>query len=351
MKRGRDASAGKGLWRTKVQRILDDIKSGQFRQSYLLYGEEAYLRKQYRDKLKNAMAAPDDTMNYRYFEGKGLHIGEVIDLAETMPFLAERRVIVIENSGLFKSGGEQLAAYLEEPAPTVHFVFVEAEVDKRSKMFKLVKEKGTAVEFAVQDAETLKKWTAVMLKKENKKITGHTLDFFLEKTGYDMANIRNELEKLICYTQDREIVTDGDVEAVCSGQVNGRIFDMIGAIADRQQKKALDLYYDLVALKEPPMRILFLIARQFNLLLQVKELKQNGYDSRTVSEKTGLRSFLIGKYAAQAARFRKEELREALEDCVATEEGIKTGKVADFIGTELLIVRYSGLQKPEGQKG
>lgn len=70
-----------------MQRINEDIKNGNFRQMYLLYGEEAYLRKQYRDRLKKAMISDDDTMNYSYLEGKDISIGAVIDLAETLPFL------------------------------------------------------------------------------------------------------------------------------------------------------------------------------------------------------------------------------------------------------------------------
>ncbi len=324
-----------------MQRLNEDIKNNEFRQVYLLYGEEAYLRKQYRDKLKNALCAADDTMNYRYFEGKGLNPGEIIDLAETMPFFADRRVLVIENSGFFKSGGEQLASYLAEPAPTAFFIFVETEVDKRSKLFKTVKDKGMAVEFAAQDAETLKRWVAVLLKKENKKITARTLELFLDKTGMDMANIRMELEKVVSYAGEREVITSEDVQAVCTNRITNQIFDMINAIADRQQKKALSLYYDLLALKEPPMRILFLIARQFNLLLQVKELRKKGYDNKTIAQKTGLHGFLVGKYAAQAARFEESKLREAVEACVEADTDVKTGQMTDLMSVELLIIRYS----------
>ena len=105
-----------------MQRINEDIKNGKFKQCYLLYGEEAYLRKQYRNRLKQAMTAEGDTMNYSYFEGKDISVPAVIDLAETLPFFADRRVIVMENSGLFKHGGEQLAEYLQEPAQSAYFI-------------------------------------------------------------------------------------------------------------------------------------------------------------------------------------------------------------------------------------
>ena len=76
-----------------MKSLNEDLKSGQFNNVYLLYGEEAYLKKQYKDKLRNAMLSPDDTMNYAYYEGKGTNVKEVIDLAETLPFFAERRLL------------------------------------------------------------------------------------------------------------------------------------------------------------------------------------------------------------------------------------------------------------------
>ena len=85
-----------------MKSINEDIKSGTFKQAYLLYGEEAYLKKQYKDKITEAMFPDGDRMNYAYYEGKGINPGELIDLAETMPFFAERRLIVVENSGFLK---------------------------------------------------------------------------------------------------------------------------------------------------------------------------------------------------------------------------------------------------------
>lgn len=324
-----------------MQRINEDIKSGQFKQIYLLYGEEAYLRKQYRDRLKKALTEDGDAMNYSYFEGKDISVGAVIDLAETLPFFADRRVIVIENSNLFKAGGEKMAEYLSEPAGAAYFVFVEMEIDKRSKLFKTVSENGTVVEFPVQNEVTLKKWILGMIKKEGKQITEPALNFFLEKTGTDMENIRKEMEKLICYCMDKESISKQDIEDICIHRVSSHVFDMVNAIADKQQKKALDLYYDLLALKEPAMRILFLIARQFNMLLQVKELKGKGYDNKTIGGKVGLPPFIAGKYVAQAAKFRSGDLRKALEACVEAEEAVKTGRMNDVMSIELLIVRYS----------
>ena len=324
-----------------MKKLAEEIKAGQLKQVYILYGEEAYLRSQYKDKLKNALLDGGDPMNLHYFEGKDVKPGEIIDLAETMPFLAQRRVIMLENSGLFTKGGEELAAYLGEPSETAFFVFIEPSVDKRSKLYKAATAKGRAIEFKMQDEAVLKRWVLGFLKKENKNITERDLNLFLDKTGSDMENIRGELEKLLCYCLERDVITAQDIEAVCTRQVTGQIFDMINAVAEKRQKAAMELYYDLLTLKEPPMRILYLITRQFNMLLQVKELKNKGHDTNTIGEKVGLAGFIARKYVAQAAKFKEADLRRALSDCVETEEAVKTGRMNDVMSVELLIVKYS----------
>ena len=134
-------------------------------------------------------------------------------------------------------------------------VFVENEVDKRSRMFKAVKKYGRVVEFVKQDSQTLIRWVLSMMKREGKKITQGDMELFLTKTGTDMGNIEKELEKLLCYTMGRDVITSEDIEAVCTTQITNHIFDMIKAVTEKRQKRALDLYYDLLSLKEPPMTV------------------------------------------------------------------------------------------------
>lgn len=324
-----------------MRRIAEDIKTGQLKQIYLLHGEETYLIRQYRDKLLDAMLGGGDAMNVNRYEGKGTSVSEIIDMAETLPFFADRRVIILENTELLKSGGEKLAEYFKEPAASSSFILVEREVDKRSGLYKTVKKFGYAAEFERQDAKTLEKWVCGNLKKEGKQISTETLQLFLEGCGDDMENIRKELEKLLCYCLDRDVITSEDVREICVPQVQNHIFDMITAIANGKGEQALRLYYDLLALREPPMRILSLLSRQFNLLLQVKELAGKGYSQALIGEKVGLHGFIAGKYMKQAADFKLAFLKKALEDCANADYDIKSGKIGERLSVELLIVKYS----------
>ena len=163
----------------------------------------------------------------------------------------------------------------------------------------------------------------------------------MAKAGSDMENILNELEKLFAYTWGRPAIEAADVEAICTVQTENKIFDMVRAVGQRQQKRALELYYDLLALKEPPMRILFLLARQFGALLQVKELREQGFDDADIAKRAGMQGFVVKNYLKQCAGFSRETLRQAIERCVELEEAVKTGNLGDRLSVELFIVEYS----------
>ena len=325
-----------------MKRIAQDIRNGQLGNLYLLYGEEAYLRRQYRDKLKAALVLQEDAMNCSVYSGKDINANEVVDLAGTMPFFAERRVVIVENSGWFKSGNDQIAALVKSLPDTTCMIFVEAEVDKRGKLFKAVTANGCAALCEMQDEATLRKWVMGLLKKENKTITPDALNLLLDKTGTNMENIRREVEKLVCYRYYEDGITAADVEELCIVQIQNQIFDMVEAVAQKKQKQALGLYYNLLALKEAPMKILALTARQFHMLLQVKEMKSKGYQESNIARQTGLNPyFLKKKYIPQAAQFKLPQLEAALRTCVEAEENIKTGRMSDMLSVELIIVSLS----------
>ncbi len=330
-----------------MKTIDEDIKNNTFQTCYLLFGEEAYLKRLYRNKLLSALGVEGDTMNYSAYEGKDISCGALVDLAETLPFFAERRVILVENSGFFKHSCEAMADYLPQMNPTACFIFVESEVDKRSKAYKAAKKVGAAVEFASQKEPVITKWILSRLKKENKKITKATLELFLGRTGLDMGTIDRELEKLLCYTLKKEVIEADDVLAVVTEQPENKIFEMIDAVSGHNRKRALELYYALLELREAPMRILFLIVRQFRILSEVKELTAKGNSSFEIAKLVGAPEFAIRKYQTQAKRFTAKQLTSALFEAAKTEEAVKTGWLNEKTAEEILIIQYSRETKKE----
>ncbi|MDD6194002.1 MAG: DNA polymerase III subunit delta [Lachnospiraceae bacterium] len=324
-----------------MKTIDQHIKAQQFQNAYLLYGDEDYLKKQYRDKLVHALVPEDDSMNFAKFEGKDINLGEVIDLAETLPFFANRRVILIADSGFFKSSQEQLADYLGQIQETTYFVFVESEVDKRSKTYKALSKSGCAVDFSMPDEKLLTTWMGSRLKAAGKSISREAWQEFFERTNDSMDHMDKEMEKLLSYTYDKDSITLEDVEAICTKQVQTKIFDMISFIASKNLPKVMELYHDMLAAKEPPIRILALIIRQFDQMYLLKDMASTGMNASTIASKLGIRDFIVKKNLGLARNFTMEQIRQLLEDAADLDERAKTGLINDRMAVELLMIKYS----------
>lgn len=324
-----------------MRKISEDIKNGTYEKAYLICGTEEYLKKQYKNKIMEAICG-DDTMNYSYFEGKDCDVKEIIGIAETLPFFADKRLVIMEHSGFFKSASDAINEYMDNVPETTCMVFVENEIDKRSKLYKKIKDMGYICEMGEQNQAALEKWIVGILNQNQKKITKNSIELFLKYVGSDMENISMELEKLICYCMNKEVIADEDIENVCTVQISSRIFDMIDAMAGKDRKKALALYYDLIAMKEPAMRILFMLSRQFNIMLQVCELQERGADNGTIAKEAGVQPFIVGKIMRQLkSGFNGKLLVQALNDCVNIENDIKNGRMDEKAGVEMILIKYS----------
>ncbi len=322
-----------------MKQITEDINQNSFRRVYLLYGEEAYLRLQFRDKLLTALVPEEDSMNFHRFTGKGIDEKEIIALAETLPFLAERRVILIEDSAFFKNKTDELADYLSELPEHLVMIFSESEVDKRGRLFKGVQKAGLAVEFAQQSETVLSRWVLQQITQNGKKITQADMEHFLSLTGADMNNIRNELEKVLAYCAEKESIGRADIDAVASPRLENRIFDMVRAVSGQRKKEALELYHDLLALKESPMRILYLLAREFNNLRRLRDLRADGISQGEMAKIVGMPPFAVKKNLELLRNDRAEELEELVEEFVRAETDVKTGKLDDQLAVELMLIR------------
>ena len=208
-------------------------------------------------------------------------------------------------------------------------------------MFKALKDHGKIVEFAAQNQELLTRWMLGRLKRENKNITKAAMQEFFDRVGTDMGTLDREMEKLICYCLDKDVIELPDVEAVCPQAVTNKIFDMVSAIIECRRKDALEMYYDLLALKEPPMRILFLITRQYNILLQLKDLKRKGTNNSAMAKAAGIPPFAVSRSLGQASRLSIDSIKKILRYSVEMETAVKTGQMNEQIAVELVIMEAS----------
>ena len=319
-----------------MKQLNTDLKTKDFKHVYLLFGDEDFLKRSYRNRLKSAIVGDDD-INYAYFEGKDSDVNAVIDSAETMPFFSEHRLIVIENSGWCKSGGSEMADYLARIPESTYIIFSENEVDRRNKLFKAISSTGYAAELSHPKPEELLNWSAGILKQSGKKITRTDLEIFLTYTGNDMILIKNELDKLISYLGDRDVVTREDIENISTRTLTNKVYDMCRAITQKKTSQAMALYKDLLALKEPPISIIYKIARQFNQLLTVKDMMAEGKKQDVIAGELRIQNFIAGKLMQQVRSYDRGILMSYVERCLDMEELIKSGDMPDRLAVEILI--------------
>ena len=324
-----------------MKRIDEDIAKGQFRNIYLLYGEEDYLKLQYKNKLLKALVAEGDDMNFSKYQDSGINELQVIDQAETMPFFAEHRVILIENSGYGKKMPEKLGEYLSTIPDFTIFIFVEPTADKRGKLYKAAKAAGGDIEINMPNESDLARWVGGLLKESGVQMKKEAWSQFLVMTHDSMDNMARELEKLVSYVGDRKQITIDDVNAICVSRVETKIFDMINAIAAKDLRKTMDLYQDMLAAKEPPMKILFMIVRQFRQMKVIKQLADFGESSGTIARKVGAPDFAVKRTLQLARNYTDKEISRLLEDSADFETKVKTGQLDEKLAVELIIMKYA----------
>lgn len=321
-----------------MKKLSEDLKNGLFKNVYLLYGTQAYLRNQYRDKIVNALLPDGSTLNYARYEGDKTSIAEVIDLAETMPFLGDKRVIVLENTGFFNASCDEMAEYIPTIPDTTCMIFSEEKVNKSYKLYKATSKYGSVTDFDVIAPNELKQWIQSRLKSEHKSIQGIALQRFLDWSGPDMLNMISELEKLVSFTFGRDEITLKDVEMVCTVKFEDRIFDMMDAIINKDAKTAFKCYGDMIALQKDSEGILGFLENQLRLMLNCRMLiDENIEDPKTAASILGMNEYRVKKALIQSRKSSKIWIINNLEFCAQAEQSYKIGNMNGQIAMETVL--------------
>lgn len=318
--------------------INAQINNGEFSQVYLLGGDEHYLVNQYRDKLVAALIDPTDTMNFEVFKGENAKADNIIASSGTLPFFADHRVLLVEDSGFFKKGNEDMEEALEKLPESTVIIFVEKDIDKRVKIFKTIGKLGTVAMFDTPDDATLMRWIASLFAEDEIAVEKQAAMRLVEGVGSDMNNLFHEVEKLKAYCIEKKQVTAQDVDALCVNQVEGKIFDMMDSLSRKDKKTTMALYGDLLELREPAMKILYLITRQFNILLKVKFARESGTPDSNLASALKIPPFTVKKYISQTNAYTYKELLACVERCQKADSDIKSGRMRDVMSVEMLIM-------------
>lgn len=324
-----------------MKNIDKDIKNKNFKRVYLIYGEEKYLTMEYENKLKAAVVPKSaELMNSVFFDGIS-DTEPVASAVETLPFFSDYRLVVVKGSVLFKTGKKELTDKMTEivkniPETTV-VIFAGEDVDKRNSLYKAVKKYGYVCEINNLKDNELVKWVE---KQSDGRVKGAVAAYFVQCVGISMEALSAELDKLVVYS-GTQAITNETIDNICTKSPEANMFDMMDAIGNKQSDKALDIYNNMLVMKQSPVAVLTMIARQFKMILECKYLMKKNYTKSQIAFELSLRDFMVDKYMKQSNNFSIARLMEATRDCAELDVRFKQGLITDVLGVEMIIIKYS----------
>ena len=325
-----------------MQNIDKDISERSFKRVYLLYGSETYLLNTYRDKLKAAvMGDGGSDMNYACYNGNnGIDERELAESLMQFPFLSEYRLVVVEESGLFGKDNDFPDIIAQIPDSTV-LIITEKDADKRTRLYKAIQKNGYACEFTTPKPEELENIIGRMFREAGKKVSSHTVSYFVEYVGGDLFHLTTEADKLMDYTGSSAEITQKDIEAICTMQIERRIFDMVDNLIAHNRAAAMKIYFDLIALKEAPLGILRFLMSQYNSLLMVRDGMDRKLSEAESASETKQAPWLVKRNRAKLKNFTRNQILKSLVLMTNAEEQIKTGNLDENAGIEILLANLS----------
>ena len=317
-----------------MKTIQNDIKNNNFKPLYLLYGEEGYLLKHFKDELIKAIIG-DNEFNLKIVREKP-DWEDISFFSETPPFMSEYRLIVFDRCNLLKKKNEKAECFFSSKLPQyLIIVVIEDSIDKRLSLYNTFKKNAYICELGIQSQSDVEKYIKDKCMREGTVIDKEAATDIYVRTLGDLGMVSGELEKLIAYTGERKKITSDDVRKVCSVRIESRVFEMIEYIAYKNRRKAFALYFDLLAAKEAPMKIFVLMEKHFYGLFQTSVCQSSS--SGEISRRIGVAPFVAGKYLKQVKGFTTDRLKKIVKSFLITEEDIKNGKISDRTGLELMI--------------
>lgn len=332
---------------------MKQIKQGQPLPVYVCWGRESYLMNEFIQYLQKQLVAEElrDFAVSKY-NLQEVPLADVLEDAQTAPFLAERKVIIAEGAFFFTAARNQskvehdlegLAAYLKEPADHTVLVFlVEADkLDERKKVVKTLKDRNALISFQPLGAGELNGWVMARAKAIGFSLENAAVDYLVLNTGANLQQLNAELVKLAAYAGHGGVIKLEDAEMLVVRSVEQNVFAMIDEVVRLQMDKALSMLYELLKQREEPIKIIALIARQFRIILQVKALAEQGYSQHQMASKLGLHPYAVRIAEQQGRSLNASKLATVLDQLADLDYRMKTGRVDKVLGLELFLLRLN----------
>jgi DNA polymerase-3 subunit delta len=332
---------------------------------YVLHGEDEFSRSEVLAEMKAKMGDPTMAdLNTTVLDGSKVTLAELMHTCDTVPFLADRRLVIVEGlltrlegegRGKADKGREQpawkkeyleeLTAYLKRLPETTRLVFLEGKsISPNHPVLKMAladKERGYTKEFRLPTSGKLRRWITDRVESKGGEIEASAAEELAAFVGSDLRLLDQELDKLISYVDGARPITKADVHLLVSYVQQANVFEMVDALGRRDGERAIKLLHRLLEDGEHPLSLLGMIVRQFRIMIQVKDLDERGVSPKKIGAQLGLHPFVAEKGLRQSQNFSMEQLETIYHKLLETDLAIKTGRMDQVLALDMLIVRLS----------
>ena len=325
------------------------VKAGQYQSVYLFTGPEEHNKREALEALRRALLpAGLEQLNEAVLDGADAQT--IIDSAETLPVMCDRRIVVVRDWAPLTTGksrneeaeAERMLKWLENPPETCCLVFyMVLELNGKKKLASALKKLDGYVEFEYLSGPTLSKWCAQQLKPLGKKIRQDAIDEMTLMAGNDLTRLSGELNKLAAYVGDAPEIGVSDVRAVVTPSPEYSVFMILDHLLAGRLAEATQVVNSVLLTEPSPMRIIYLIGSQLRLDAHMKYALESGGNLPEVQKALGVSSGRAWHIKKQIASVKAEVLQALYLACVDTEYAIKSGSVQDRAALNALLMKIS----------
>lgn len=337
----------------KIEELEKELNNGILKSIYLLYGEELFLLENSLKKIKKLFGECVKGINYIPIDDT--NIWEIVSDIETPAFGYEKKLIIARNSGILKKEGKRknaelekirnrLAEYLEANfaiiKESIVLVFIEEDIDNKSKLYKTIEKIGEVCYFEYQKPIQIERRIKAICRGYKVNIADVDIRYFIESCGTNMQELINEIRKLIEYVGENGTIKKEDIDKLCIKKLESVIFDLTDNLGKKETNKALQVLNNLIYAKEPIQKILITLYNHFRKLYLSKIAVKNNQDMITSLNLKPNQTFLVNKYKTQAKYFKEKELKDILQSLRDLDYHYKIGLIDLQIGLESILCRY-----------
>lgn len=311
---------------------------------HIFYGTEEYLIKEKIAKIKEQEKIDDVSINSYNLEETIME--NILEDATTVSLFSDKKMIVVENAYIFtgtvnKKLPEQNVKILEDYIKhdnintILLFSVLKEKLDERKKIVKLLREKKQITE--CNKPSNLNKF--IQNEFGPYEIGFKEIAILIDRVGENLALLHQEIEKIKIYKNDNMKINKEDIINLTSKTIDTDIFNLIENIVDGNMGPALESYKEMIRLGEEPIKIIVMLANQFRLIYQIRNLYKKGYTEKDISAMLEVHPYRIKISLTKANKFQDEELLKYLEKLSELDIDIKTGKIDKEFGLELFILK------------